>query len=429
MINGAAVNVLDFGADPTGAEYSTTAIQAAIDYLEPTGGTLYLPKGNYKTAGGHEIISSKCVKIVGDGEAATTVTHDSNNICFWFKASALIQPQGSGVTDLLSLGPATGASATFIRISDAWGLGAQRVVSYGYNQGAFAEIYNNTLWTEGAVFEDVMIRDALIGFKFTRSGSGTDTESFYGFTASRCHMDLNDGNNRFISISTQSTLPKLVYGVNIDRCVAWWGTTGGGKRAVEVGDTNSLLGHCYLIADGTGGVNDGSDLNLFYVEDGGVIDLQGLLDVRQGTPGSSLSVLQLIKQETTFANNNYRPNVRVKGAQVQLNGSATAGQADHIGWSSGFCPPFTSFRVRLSFRGWSTEGTSEWIVSNYGSNHYTNLTRLLGPGTTTELVYVRALSGGTPGSFSSNNGLRFEIYVASSTSANAIQWTADVEML
>lgn len=46
MIQGAVVNVLDFGADPTGAASSTAAFQAAIDSLT-NGGGVYLPPGTY----------------------------------------------------------------------------------------------------------------------------------------------------------------------------------------------------------------------------------------------------------------------------------------------------------------------------------------------------------------------------------------------
>lgn len=49
MINGAFVNVLDFGAynDGTNATATTAAIQAALDSLATTGGTVYFPVGNY----------------------------------------------------------------------------------------------------------------------------------------------------------------------------------------------------------------------------------------------------------------------------------------------------------------------------------------------------------------------------------------------
>ena len=44
-------NVLDFGADPTGVQLSTKAIQTAIDSCSATGGgTVIIPEGIYTTA-------------------------------------------------------------------------------------------------------------------------------------------------------------------------------------------------------------------------------------------------------------------------------------------------------------------------------------------------------------------------------------------
>lgn len=48
MIDGAIVNVLDYGADPTGSADSTTAVQAAINSI--TRGTVFFPAGTYKTS-------------------------------------------------------------------------------------------------------------------------------------------------------------------------------------------------------------------------------------------------------------------------------------------------------------------------------------------------------------------------------------------
>jgi polygalacturonase len=44
MIEGAPVNVPDYGADPTGIANSTTAIQAALNGQ----GSIYIPDGVYK---------------------------------------------------------------------------------------------------------------------------------------------------------------------------------------------------------------------------------------------------------------------------------------------------------------------------------------------------------------------------------------------
>lgn len=53
-------SVLDFGADPTGAQESTAAVQAAIDALE-SGGTLWFPEGNYTFDGPLRIRRSNVV--------------------------------------------------------------------------------------------------------------------------------------------------------------------------------------------------------------------------------------------------------------------------------------------------------------------------------------------------------------------------------
>ena len=48
-MSGLYANVLDYGADSTGANDSTSAIQSAIDAVEAAGGgTVYLPEGTYK---------------------------------------------------------------------------------------------------------------------------------------------------------------------------------------------------------------------------------------------------------------------------------------------------------------------------------------------------------------------------------------------
>ena len=68
MISGALVNVLDFGADPTGTNPSHVAIQAAIDSLGVTGGTVFFPKGNYKITTALTV-STDAVTLQGTGTA------------------------------------------------------------------------------------------------------------------------------------------------------------------------------------------------------------------------------------------------------------------------------------------------------------------------------------------------------------------------
>jgi polygalacturonase len=50
MIEGAVANVMDFGATGDGSTNDTVAIQAAIDSLAATGGTVFFPTGEYLIA-------------------------------------------------------------------------------------------------------------------------------------------------------------------------------------------------------------------------------------------------------------------------------------------------------------------------------------------------------------------------------------------
>ena len=70
MITGAVVNVLDFGADATGATDSTSAIQAAIDSV--TNGTVYFPNGTYSINTTLEIDADTKISLnlVGNGLAS-----------------------------------------------------------------------------------------------------------------------------------------------------------------------------------------------------------------------------------------------------------------------------------------------------------------------------------------------------------------------
>lgn len=68
MIQGAVANVLDFGADSSGATSSSTAFQAAIDSLT-NGGSVYLPQGTYLLNVTDGVAIDNNITMFGDGSA------------------------------------------------------------------------------------------------------------------------------------------------------------------------------------------------------------------------------------------------------------------------------------------------------------------------------------------------------------------------
>lgn len=106
MIDGAIVNVLDYGADPTGATASTAAINAAI----ATGKKLYFPEGTYTTAGGHTIGAKQ--GIVGDGIQKTIISStQTTGTCFnlpsYTGSESAVQLGGQRFADFSLIGAAS----------------------------------------------------------------------------------------------------------------------------------------------------------------------------------------------------------------------------------------------------------------------------------------------------------------------------------
>lgn len=77
MIEGASVNVLDYGADATGVADSSTAIQAALDSISATGGSVYIPEGTYLIA--TALTPSSNTTIIGCGASSKFKTSSTSN--------------------------------------------------------------------------------------------------------------------------------------------------------------------------------------------------------------------------------------------------------------------------------------------------------------------------------------------------------------
>lgn len=426
----------------------TTAINAAISSVSVIGGTVKLLTGTYLTTGGHTIISSRPVKIVGAGETATTIKHSGDNICFWFKSetpsSDVLTVQGMGVYDLSVTGSSTSAAATFVRLSDGWQQTVKNILSYGYTGGAVYELYNDVLWTEGTVFENVMIRDSKIGIRFLRNTENSNnTNSFNGFTAKNVSMALSQASAKFIYIPSQTARDKIVYGVNIDSCHFWFESTNG--RIFDVETANQLSGRAVINVDGMGD----STNRVGYVWNYAILDLDGQLNIRQGDPTPNITIKRFLEQQTyselPSADNLYchafgAPRARFKGQILELSQTVAPNTPNGVGYYSDFCPPYSNFKVTLSYRGgWYTAGVdpvskyqagpSIYYISVNELDRAVYITKIHGLSDPDTTIGIRPAGGGTPGAPGSQNGFVWEVYINSSNMPATLYWTMVVEML
>jgi hypothetical protein len=118
MINGEAVNVLDFGATGDGVTDDTAAIQAAIDYVEslPAGGyrpNIYIPQGQYIITD-PLVVRSQYTKIYG-----TRMGRGRGNLTLYRGGSVLIYTGSTALTDaMIDLGGTVSGTNRGVEISD-----------------------------------------------------------------------------------------------------------------------------------------------------------------------------------------------------------------------------------------------------------------------------------------------------------------------
>jgi hypothetical protein len=108
---GETVSALDFGADSTGATDSTAAIQAAINAVQLTGGTVYFPAGTYKISSALTI-SSGFVSLVGSGRLSTLITTTSTTANILTISTSYVQVNNMSLT-----GPGAAVSTAGTAIS------------------------------------------------------------------------------------------------------------------------------------------------------------------------------------------------------------------------------------------------------------------------------------------------------------------------
>lgn len=131
MIDGAVVNVLDYGADPTGNADSTAAIQAAINSFASGSGTVFIPIGTFKVTSTITVAQNR-IHLVGAGSWATQLLFapTANGTCLKLSKGASVLFQGSVVGVSFYSNDST-YTKTALEVSDVSGYNIEDIVVGG----------------------------------------------------------------------------------------------------------------------------------------------------------------------------------------------------------------------------------------------------------------------------------------------------------
>jgi hypothetical protein len=180
---GAAGNVLNAayagGADPTGAADSTSAIQAAINALPATGGTVYLPAGTYKVASTLTVNSLLYACIRGAGRWATKINFTGTGDCLRvYDTDTTGRLTGGGLLDFTIDGTSAGNSSAGLHYGDMRA-GELRIAVQNFTGTGSIGVHldNQNSWTEEC-FGYLWVSNNTQNVVFDVSGATTAGASF-----------------------------------------------------------------------------------------------------------------------------------------------------------------------------------------------------------------------------------------------------------
>jgi hypothetical protein len=264
MIDNAAANVLDFGADNTGVADSTTAIQAALDSGAKT---VYLSSGTYLVSG--QLTVPANVSLIGEGMTVTTITAEGNTTGT-FADNAVVYKGGTQPTAIPDLASNVSKADDTLTFVSAHGLSVgDAILIYNptdaswhsnrpvYRAGEYCEIAEVISSTEVALkaglFDDYTAADVevyvcsgygsgtLSGFKSIAPGAGAKS-IVQAIAVEFCRkfelksLEATNSDNASMSIT------KCFQGIAHDlRCFQWGANPGFGTQyGLVIGNTQEL---------------------------------------------------------------------------------------------------------------------------------------------------------------------------------------------
>jgi hypothetical protein len=192
MIAGQYVNVLDYGADPTGAADSYQAIQDAIDAA--AGRWVYLPKGTYKITDtlSYNVsatfgFTSPGIKLIGDGMNVTFLDHRAANkplidIDSGSHGGSYEASMGAVLREFAIINSASTAGAVGIRVLNAYEVDIHHLYIKGMTSHGIElknGLYVDDGWNMISITQCWI--DSCAGWGIKADGSATRNEGSYTY--------------------------------------------------------------------------------------------------------------------------------------------------------------------------------------------------------------------------------------------------------
>ena len=168
------------GADPTGTNDSTAAIQAAVSALSSAGGVIYFPTGTYKVSS-TVTISIAGVTLQGDGLWSSVINYTGSGDCIRMYASlGYTSGFGGGIKGITVDGTSASAGACGVHVGDIyqleWDVGVRKF------QGASSKgiWFDNQYWYAEDMYGHVWAQQNTLNVTFDNSANvgGNATGSF-----------------------------------------------------------------------------------------------------------------------------------------------------------------------------------------------------------------------------------------------------------
>ena len=287
--------------------------------------------------------------------------------------------------------------AIALEVSDIWGSVFKNIFIQGYESnknGAAISLYNDTAWTEGARFENVMVRNSVVVLKMSRNTSpnSTATDSFFG---ARGVIDANadvPSATTYLQIGDGTEAGKcLLYGH--DLTIRGWMSKSSWHTGIDVTNYSKCVnGRFTFIWDGYG-INTDSTTEVLHMIRARGTNSQFDCDVSNYSGqamATDLSLLQLVwnscmyTQESTAVDaslNKAYPVIRPKGLKMQFTGTFTP-EVQMSGKEFNLSSLLPGQRLRVRLHSWNNDKyqpqISEWEVAVRGTDNPCIITPLTG---------------------------------------------------